>query len=44
VNALVSSDPGGSGWSDGPPVLPIVLGGVIVAAVAIGLLRERRGA
>lgn len=44
VNALVISDPGGSGSSDGPPVLPVVLGGVIVAAVAVGLVRERRGA
>jgi hypothetical protein len=42
VNALVISDPAETGSSDGMPVLPIVLGGVLVAAIAIGLMRQRR--
>lgn len=44
VNAFVISDPDGAGSSNGPPVLPVVLGALLVAAVAIGLLRERRAA
>ena len=44
VNAVVVSDPGGSGSSDGPPVLPIVLGALLVLAMVVGLVRERRSA